>query len=65
MFEASLNAAEDPEDPADRDRKRTVNFDSVSRGKLSGEVYWGEKSDDTPVGTVHLFTALAPVVLNL
>lgn len=64
-FEASVNVREDTEDPAGRERKRNVSFEKVGRAKVNGEVYWGDKSDDTPAGSVRVSTSLAPVTLTV
>jgi hypothetical protein len=53
-------------DPSGEGRERTIKADGTkSRGKLSGEVYWGETSDDSPAGSVEISTTLSPNVLRL
>jgi len=55
----------DIEDPSGNGKERTVNAEGSKKGELSGEVFWGEKGDDTPAGSVEVRTTLAPNVLRL
>lgn len=65
FFKPELVARDGVEDPAGRERKRTVNFHKLAPSGVEGEVYWGEKGDDTPGGWVDIETKLAPVSLTV
>ncbi|KAH7102557.1 hypothetical protein BKA62DRAFT_656262 [Auriculariales sp. MPI-PUGE-AT-0066] len=61
----NFNARDKPEDPAGRERKRTVNVREIGKTGFTGEVFWGDKSDETPEGEVKLATALGSISLTV
>ncbi|EJD40920.1 hypothetical protein AURDEDRAFT_146291 [Auricularia subglabra TFB-10046 SS5] len=65
FFKPELVTRGDVEDPASRGRKRTVELRKWAPSGVDGEVYWGEKDDETPSGWVELETKLAPVSLTV
>ena len=64
-FPINVRGDNDVEDPAGRDRTRTVEVTSVSRGKTEGKVEWVPAEEDKQLGSFVLTTSNSPISLSL
>jgi hypothetical protein len=61
---ASIRRKAEVEDPTGKERKRQVNYRTIGKRIVTGEVYW-ESDEKTAAGVVDVRTSNSPIVLEI
>jgi len=63
IFSASLNRNPNVKDPSGKERKRQVQYRTIGKGVLTGEVHWDAKQKNQGLVTVR--TSNSPILLEI